>query len=117
MNATVQCLRAIPELQTALSSYSAGTQGGSDTQLTAEMRRLYEGMAQTTDRYIPALFLQRLRLVAPQFAEQRPGVGFVQQGEQINMVGDSSSQPFRCRRMSGGHLEFPPPVISYSSRK
>jgi hypothetical protein len=44
------------------------------------MRRLYQSMGQTTERMIPALFLQRLRVVAPQFAEQRPGQGYAQQG-------------------------------------
>jgi ubiquitin carboxyl-terminal hydrolase 14 len=80
MNSTIQCLRTIPELQTALQAYSPGDQSDTNRQLTAEMRRLYQSMGQTTERMIPALFLQRLRVVAPQFAEQRPGQGYAQQG-------------------------------------
>lgn len=80
MNSTIQCLRTIPELQTALQGYSPGDQSDANRQLTAEMRRLYQSMGQTTERMIPALFLQRLRAVAPQFAERRPGQGFAQQG-------------------------------------
>jgi len=79
MNSTVQCLRTIPELQSALQAYTPSDQSGANGQLTAEMRRLYTAMGQTTERMIPAVFLQRLRIVAPQFAEQRPGQGYAQQ--------------------------------------
>ncbi|PVG00083.1 cysteine proteinase [Serendipita vermifera] len=79
MNSTIQCLRAIPELHTALDAYEGSAVGGGQGQLTTEMRRLYQSMRQTTERMIPALFLQRLRTVAPQFAEQRPGQGYAQQ--------------------------------------
>jgi ubiquitin carboxyl-terminal hydrolase 14 len=82
MNSTVQCLRTIPELQTALQAYSPGGQSDANRRLTAEMRRLYQSMGQTTERMIPAMFLERLRVVAPQFAEQRPGQGYAQQGRQ-----------------------------------
>lgn len=81
MNSTVQALRAIPELQAALDSYQPNTQAGPTNALTSEMRRLYQNMSQTTDTIIPLMFLQRLRTVNPQFAEQRPGQGFAQQGE------------------------------------
>jgi hypothetical protein len=80
MNSTVQVLRAIPELNTALDAYSPSPQAGQNGMLTAEMRRLYQNMGQTTEKIIPAMFLQRLRVVNPQFAEQRPGQGYAQQG-------------------------------------
>ncbi|SRR5258706_1780581 len=96
-----QALRAIPELQPALNSFTSapGPAGG----LTAEMRKLYEGMNQTTEKFMPAIFLERLRQFAPQFAEFRLGQGYAQQGGRIY----SPLQPngfsdvfFRCRRVS-----------------
>ena len=74
-----QALRAIPELQPALNSFSSapGAAGG----LTAEMRRLYQNMNQTTEKFMPAIFIERLRQFAPQFAEFRPGQGYAQQGK------------------------------------
>ncbi|KAG8838308.1 deubiquitinating enzyme [Serendipita sp. 400] len=79
MNSTLQCLRTIPELEIALRRFTATPQSGPNGMLTTELRRLYEAMSQTTDKMIPAIFLQKLRVVAPQFAEQRPGQGYAQQ--------------------------------------
>jgi ubiquitin carboxyl-terminal hydrolase 14 len=79
-----QALRAIPELQPALNSFTSapGVAGG----LTAEMRKLYTNMNQTTEKFMPAVFLERLRQFAPQFAEFRPGQGYAQQGERTPSV-------------------------------
>jgi ubiquitin carboxyl-terminal hydrolase 14 len=65
MNATVQALRAIPELQTALSN--ANSTGPNS--LPGTLRDLYNNMSRTTDAVIPISFLQALRGFAPQFAE------------------------------------------------
>lgn len=96
-----QALRAIPELQPALNSFTSapGPAGG----LTAEMRKLYEGMNQTTEKFMPAIFLERLRQFAPQFAEFRPGQGYAQQGRRTyNRLRHNgfSDVFFRCRRVS-----------------
>ncbi|KAG5641931.1 hypothetical protein DXG03_003957 [Asterophora parasitica] len=79
MNASVQALRAIPELQVALSVYSA-------TPLPGALRDLYSTMSRTTDSITPLSFLSTLRQVNPQFAEldrgsKLPGVagGYAQQ--------------------------------------
>jgi ubiquitin carboxyl-terminal hydrolase 14 len=64
MNATVQALRAIPELQTALARAPATGPG-----LAPALRDLYAGMARTTEPALPLAFLQALRAAAPQFAE------------------------------------------------
>ncbi|KAF8154183.1 hypothetical protein B0H34DRAFT_677029 [Crassisporium funariophilum] len=68
MNATIQALRAVPELQVALSTPSLQ----SDTPLPGALRDLYRNMAKTTDSISPVGFLQVLRQVNPQFAEQAP---------------------------------------------
>jgi len=78
MNATVQAMRAIPELQTALKNYIPGP--GPQSSLTAGMRDLYDSMGRTTEGFPPFLFLQILRQVVPQFNEQaRSGSGPAQQ--------------------------------------
>ncbi|KAG6812904.1 hypothetical protein H0H92_015456 [Tricholoma furcatifolium] len=82
MNASVQALRAIPELQVALTAPSLQ----SATPLPASLRDLYANMSRTTDTITPITFLQTLRQVNPQFAEmdrgeKRPGMaaGYAQQ--------------------------------------
>lgn len=63
MNATVQAMRAIPELQTALS-----TSPHLDV-LPRALRDLYSNMSRTTEGYIPTTFLTVLRQAVPQFGE------------------------------------------------
>lgn len=89
MNATIQTLRAIPELQTALDSYQPGssTSGGDGLQgsnvLTRSMKNMYNEMKKTTDAYTPMAFLAVLRQVVPQFGEVSNVAGmrgYAQQG-------------------------------------
>lgn len=73
MNSTLQLLRAIPELQTELGSYSGGN-------LTGSLRDLYKSMDKTSESFPPSMFLNALRNVYPQFAQQsRSGMGYAQQ--------------------------------------
>ncbi|KAF9528754.1 hypothetical protein CPB83DRAFT_813265 [Crepidotus variabilis] len=65
MNATVQALRAVPELQIALAAPSLQ----STTPLPTALRDLYAQMSKTTDSIVPSRFLGVLREVNPQFAE------------------------------------------------
>ena len=74
MNATVQTMRAIPELQAALTTFtpSGSTQAGGtigNANLTRSMRDLFTNMRSTTDAVTPMGFLSVLRQVAPQFGE------------------------------------------------
>ncbi|SPO25073.1 related to ubiquitin-specific protease [Ustilago trichophora] len=81
LNSTLQVLRAIPELQTALGQFD-GNLGGADGErnLTAALRDLYKNLSQTTEPFPPFAFLTILRQVAPQFAEKaRDGHSFAQQ--------------------------------------
>ncbi|GLB44135.1 putative peptidase C19 family protein [Lyophyllum shimeji] len=72
MNASVQALRAIPELQVALAVPALQ----SATPLPAALRDLYSLMSRTTDSITPMTFLSTLRQVNPQFAEvDRGGKG------------------------------------------
>lgn len=83
MNATLQAMRAIPELQTALSSYTASgpsAPGGPDGRLAIALRDTYRDMDRKTDGVVPVFFLQLLRQLVPQFAERsQHGPGFAQQ--------------------------------------
>ncbi|GBB90513.1 hypothetical protein RclHR1_01750012 [Rhizophagus clarus] len=80
MNSTLQCLRAMPELQESLNSFASGSSssaGAADT-LTTSLRDLYRNLNQTTEGATPLNFLQILRSAFPQFA-QRNANGFMQQ--------------------------------------
>ncbi|KAI0130594.1 ubiquitin carboxyl-terminal hydrolase 14 [Xylariales sp. AK1849] len=85
LNSTLQTLRAIPELQNALTKYEpppANAITGTIPQLdlTRQLRDLYKYMSETQDAYVPHAFLSALRNAYPQFAERsRSGPGFAQQ--------------------------------------
>ncbi|KAN0118237.1 hypothetical protein V8E52_005498 [Russula decolorans] len=74
MSATIQALRAIPELQTALSD-------SRDTNpIARSLRDLYTTMSRSTGGVMPLSFLTVFRTAVPQFAERnRTGNGFAQQ--------------------------------------
>ncbi|KAI8996329.1 cysteine proteinase [Trametes punicea] len=68
MNATLQAMRAIPELQIAL-------QNSTPPGLPMALRNLYTNMAKTTESVTPSAFLAALRQAFPQFAEQTRATG------------------------------------------
>ncbi|WPG97581.1 cysteine proteinase [Acrodontium crateriforme] len=102
-NATLQTLRAIPELQQSLATYtpSAGPSAGSSSSLfspdqlaqhgigglgsgndlTSALRDLYQQMSGTQQGFPPIMFLTTLRQKFPQFAERSKGPhgGYAQQ--------------------------------------
>ncbi|KAI8968106.1 hypothetical protein BD414DRAFT_504371 [Trametes punicea] len=71
MNATLQAMRAIPELQIACKSKPISTPPG----LPMALRNLYTNMAKTTESVTPSAFLAALRQAFPQFAEQTRATG------------------------------------------
>ncbi|KAI1434842.1 ubiquitin carboxyl-terminal hydrolase-like protein [Xylaria sp. CBS 124048] len=90
LNSTLQALRAIPELQTALSGYEPSSAAAAATtgslglipsvDLTKQLRDTYNSMSKTQGPYIPTAFLSALRVVYPQFGERsRSGPGYAQQ--------------------------------------
>lgn len=86
MNATVQALRAIPELHTALNNFAdanPASAGQPDAAMTAHFRELYKDMRATSEAFPPLMFLSALRQVAPQFAERARDSGqYAQQDAQ-----------------------------------
>lgn len=83
MNATIQCLRSVPELNEALKSYTGGlTSGGAivaSDSITAAMRDLFKTMDKSSQPLPPLVFLQVLHMAYPQFAEKAEQGGFQQQ--------------------------------------
>ena len=94
MNATLQAMRAIPELSTALTIYQPSSSNslppnpsgptGSPV-LVRQLRDLYSSMRSSSESFTPLSFLVALRQVVPQFDERTPagpqgfGGGYAQQ--------------------------------------
>jgi ubiquitin carboxyl-terminal hydrolase 14 len=85
LNSTLQTLRTIPELQTALTTYKAPAArdlmtGPSSVDLVSQLSGLYDKMSKTQDPFPPISFLSALRVIFPQFAEKsKSGNGYAQQ--------------------------------------
>ncbi|XP_029970236.1 ubiquitin carboxyl-terminal hydrolase 14-like [Salarias fasciatus] len=83
MNATVQCLRSVPELKTALKRYSGALRSSGanapSQYITAALRDLYETMDKTSSSLPPIILLQFLHMAFPQFAEKGEQGQYLQQ--------------------------------------
>jgi hypothetical protein len=93
MSATVQALRAIPELQTALLEFVTQSfmsvrqltlaifSSRDPNPIARSLRDLYTSMASSTGGVMPLSFHTVLRAAVPQFSERnRSGNGYAQQG-------------------------------------
>ncbi|CAD6238673.1 GSCOCG00008513001-RA-CDS [Cotesia congregata] len=87
LNATVQCLKTVPELREALKKFPGGiASSGSEEiaslvpaqSITASLRDCYEGMDNGI-AFRPAVLLQVLHLAFPRFAEKSELGGYQQQ--------------------------------------
>jgi len=99
MNATIQCLKTVPELKEALKRYTGSVSlgGGNDSDsLTAAMRDLFITMDKGTT-VPPIIMLQVLHNAFPRFAERGEGGGYQQQDanecwvEILRMLQDKTS--------------------------
>ncbi|KAK3695591.1 hypothetical protein B0T22DRAFT_534412 [Podospora appendiculata] len=87
LNATLQVLRSIPELQEALGKYDHSSNRSSadaapipQLDLTRQLKVLYKSMAETQEGMPPIAFLNALRTAYPQFSEKaKNGHGYAQQ--------------------------------------
>ncbi|KAF6840677.1 Ubiquitin carboxyl-terminal hydrolase 6 [Colletotrichum plurivorum] len=85
LNSTLQTLRSIPELQTALTTHKSSSGGGENfglgsTDLATQLTDLYKNMSETQGSIPPLTFLSTLRMIYPQFAEKsKSGNGYAQQ--------------------------------------
>ncbi|KAI5101610.1 ubiquitin carboxyl-terminal hydrolase 14, partial [Silurus meridionalis] len=83
MNATVQCLRSVPELRTSLKKYSGALRSSGANAppqyITAALRDLYEAMDKSSSSIPPIILLQFLHMAFPQFAEKGDQGQYLQQ--------------------------------------
>ncbi|KAJ2083098.1 deubiquitinating enzyme [Coemansia sp. RSA 988] len=78
MNASLQCLKAVPQLRDGLDrSLGLNTAGQADVRknMVSSLGRLFTRLNQSGDGVPPFVFLQLLRQVYPKFAEQDPQSG------------------------------------------
>jgi ubiquitin carboxyl-terminal hydrolase 14 len=82
MNATVQCLKSVPELREALQSYQGDVTDVAGVipaqSITAALRDLYATMDKGNN-VPPIVLLQMLHMAFPRFAEKNEHGGFAQQ--------------------------------------
>ncbi|XP_078543572.1 ubiquitin carboxyl-terminal hydrolase 14 isoform X2 [Lissotriton helveticus] len=83
MNATVQCIRSVPELKEALKRYSGALRASGELAsaqyITAALRDLYDSMDKTSTSIPPIILLQFLHMAFPQFAEKGEQGQYLQQ--------------------------------------
>ncbi|KAJ9658503.1 deubiquitinating enzyme [Neophaeococcomyces mojaviensis] len=95
MNATLQVLKSMPEMQQQLLAYKESNSGGANlqslaqfglggigasTDLVGSLRDLYKQMSETQEGFPPLIFLNALRTAYPQFAQKaKTGHGYAQQ--------------------------------------
>lgn len=84
LNATVQCLKTVPELRDALKDFPGGLASTGNSfivpaqSITAALRDLYEGMDKGAS-LPPVVLVQMVHLAFPRFAEKSDHGGFQQQ--------------------------------------
>lgn len=80
MNAIIQTMRAIPELQTLLNSSEL-----ENPSLASALRDLYALMEKSKRAVTPENFLQQLHTAAPSFVEKEAnGERYLQQGQSFH---------------------------------
>ncbi|XP_054710171.1 ubiquitin carboxyl-terminal hydrolase 14-like isoform X2 [Uloborus diversus] len=84
MNATVQCLKTVPELRAALKKFTGGSPSSHSAiapaqALTAVLSDLYEAMDKCGTEFLPFIFLQVLHMAVPRFAEKNEHGVYLQQ--------------------------------------
>ncbi|CAK7212738.1 deubiquitinating enzyme [Sporothrix bragantina] len=81
LNASLQTMRSIPELQDSLiNRFEADPNNSNTTQLARQLRDVFSNMSSSHAPYVPTRFLNTLRTFNPRFAERsRTGQGFAQQ--------------------------------------
>ncbi|KAH6887941.1 ubiquitin carboxyl-terminal hydrolase 14 [Thelonectria olida] len=111
LNSTLQTLKAIPELQGALTKYSPplGLSDligmGNSNDLAAQLSSLYHKMGETQESFPPLVFLQALRNAFPQFAEKsKTGNGYAQQDaeEAWSQIVSQLNQKLRSKTSEDG---------------
>ncbi|KIH87499.1 ubiquitin carboxyl-terminal hydrolase 14 [Sporothrix brasiliensis 5110] len=80
LNASLQAMRSIPELQDSLVNRFQGDATNTSPTLARQLREVYSRMSASHASYVPQFFLNTLRTLNPRFAERsRTGQGYAQQ--------------------------------------
>lgn len=80
LNASLQAMRTIPELQDSLVNRFQGDAANTSPTLARHLREVYSRMSASNGAYVPQFFLNTLRTLNPRFAERsRTGQGYAQQ--------------------------------------
>ncbi|KAF0746707.1 hypothetical protein AaE_008011 [Aphanomyces astaci] len=79
MNSTLQCLRYAPEFREALKEYKGGMTSDLAHNFTSSLRDMFYQLDANIDSIPPILFVDTLRRAFPQFAQQGPRGGYMQQ--------------------------------------
>ncbi|CAM9746338.1 unnamed protein product, partial [Hapterophycus canaliculatus] len=117
MNSTLQCLRKVPELREALASFqptSSGADGNLVPMFTASLRETFNAADRSTEAIPPAMFVQVLRQLFPQFAQQGPRGGFMQQDAEelysslVNTLSQSLKEPTSSAIKEGDTVLYKP---------
>jgi len=78
LNATVQCLKSIPELHESLKKFEGDTAEDKEHNITVNLRDLFNSLDHSNKAVPPLLFVHFFRSAFPQFA-QRTERGYAQQ--------------------------------------
>lgn len=78
LNSTLQCLKAIPELDEAVQTYGGAVAEDTDHNVTVSLRDLFKTLDHTNQPVPPMLFVHLFRSAFPQF-NQRTERGYAQQ--------------------------------------
>ncbi|XP_058125502.1 ubiquitin carboxyl-terminal hydrolase 14 [Anopheles ziemanni] len=118
MNATLQCLRSVRELRAALKEYredsssASGLAGLASPQaITMSMKNLFEDM-ERSDTITPVLFLQRLHIAFPNFAQTGESGSYRQQdanecwSELLKMLQQKLPAQKRSAELTAKHSSF-----------
>ncbi|CAM9148326.1 unnamed protein product [Ascophyllum nodosum] len=115
MNATLQCIRKVPELREALSAFrptSYGADGNLGPLFTASLNETFNQADRSTDAIPPIKFVQVLRQIFPQFAQQGPRGGFMQQDAEelysavVNTLAQSLKEPTSSDIKEGDEVRY-----------
>lgn len=110
MNATLQCLRPVPELQAALRAQPGGVSADLVNNFSTALRDLYGQLNASIDGVTPALFVSVLRRAFPQFAQQAPRTGAFMQQDSEEFLSTALTTLQQSLKSPAGGIESLGPV-------
>ncbi|KYQ89626.1 ubiquitin domain-containing protein [Tieghemostelium lacteum] len=79
MNATLQCLKAVPELSKIIRTYKPSSMSSGDTALMKTSQHLFTELEHSNNPVTPLVFLSAFRQIYPQFQEKSQSGIYAQQ--------------------------------------